>query len=256
MSGWRILAELKRDVFGGVELLGRGEDRLARRVVRGSRVPGSAWLAGVLLRREARALSALEGLAGVPRLVPAPEEPEAAALACLDGHRPPARRVLLRTWIEGEPLHLAPRLPLDFFDRLDALVGELHRRGVCHNDLHKEQNVLVGRDGAPGVIDFQLASVHAGAGGRRFAARVHEDLRHVQKTRRRYTRDGRAPAGMVAREGAGAGRKRGRTARVWLRVGKPVYVFVTRRVLGRRDGEARRESSGPWPEWVEDWGDG
>jgi hypothetical protein len=29
-----------------------------------------------------------------------------------------------------------------------------------------------------------------------------------------------------------------------------VYEFVTRRLLRTRDGEARRATSGPWPEWT------
>ena len=40
----------------------------------------------------------------------------------------------------------------------------------------------------------------------------------------------------------------------WRRFGKPVYVLVTRRLLRTRDGEERRPSSGPWPEWSEPLG--
>ncbi|MBK7877823.1 MAG: hypothetical protein IPJ77_19245 [Planctomycetes bacterium] len=106
------------------------------------------------------------GLAGVPRWF---DDAELVALRSLDGRVPRARDVLLRSWIEGEALHLAPSLPADFFDHLDALVLALHARGVCHNDLHKEQNVVVGARGFPELVDFQLASVHA-RGGRVFAA--------------------------------------------------------------------------------------
>ena len=41
------------------------------------------------------------------------------------------------------------------------------------------------------------------------------------------------------------------TSALWRRTGKPLYLFVTRRLLRIRDGEERRPSSGPWPEWVE-----
>ena len=115
-----------------------------------------------------------------------------------------------------------------------------------HNDLHKEQNVLVLEDGRPALVDFQLASVHR-ARGRPFEARCREDLRHLQKHRRRYTRDGRGPSEQAT--GAGAGLKRGVVARVWRVTGKPLYNLVTRRLLRTRDGEERRPSSGPWPRW-------
>ena len=245
MDGWSILAELKRDVFGSVELVADGERRAARRVARGSRVPGSRWLARVLLRREERALRALGPTPRVPTLV---EDRELAVLPCLDGHRPREGTVLVRSWIAGEPLHRAAALPEDFFDRLDDLVVRLHDRGICHNDLHKEQNVLVCDDGFPALIDFQLASRHPRR-GRTFRSRTHDDLRHVQKMRRRYTRDGRGPTGEEQR-GLGHGKRRTLLPRLWRRLGKPAYLFVTRRLLGTRDGEERRPSSGPWPEWV------
>lgn len=245
MGDARILRELKRDVFGTVELCETDGRCLVRRVASGGRAPGSGWLARRLLARERRALKVLDGLDGVPRVV---EAPELLELPDARGRVPREREVLARTWIAGEPLHLARRLPRDFFDLLDGLALELHGRGVCHNDLHKEPNVVVREDGRPALIDFQLASVHARR-GRGFHGRCSEDLRHLQKHRRRYTRDGRGPS--EAGIGAGHGRRRGVLARAWRRVGKPVYVLVTRRVLRTRDGEERRPSSGPWPEWTE-----
>ena len=40
-------------------------------------------------------------------------------------------------------------------------------------------------------------------------------------------------------------------ALLWRRTVKPLYVFVTRRVLHTRDGEIGRPSVGPWPRWTE-----
>lgn len=244
MSGWQATRELKRDTFGRIELLeGNGGERALRRVARGTGVPGSDLIARLLLARERRALRAADGLEGVPRLL---DSPQALAAPSLDGRVPPPGRCLLRSWIEGAPLSEAERLPGDFFDWLDALVGELHARGVCHNDLHKEQNVLVRRDGRPALIDFQLASVHRGR-GLVFRRRCEDDLRHLQKHRRRYTRDGRGPS--EAAHGRGYGIRRRGLARAWRRLGKPPYLWVTRRLLRTRDGEPRRPSTGPWPTW-------
>jgi hypothetical protein len=246
---------LKSDALGRVERLVGADGPLVRRLACGGRILGSRWVARLLMGRERRALRALaaaknesdDGL-GVPQLV----DDEAAVRAPdADGRVPRAGDVLLRTWIPGVPLHRTRELPQDFFDLLDALVIEVHRRGVCHNDLHKEQNILVGEDGFPSLVDFQLASVHR----RVPRARADEDLRHVQKHRRRYTRDGRGPypndedGAAAAGRGAGQSLTRGRSARLWRRFVKPPYRALADR-LGRRDWEERRPSSGPWPRWT------
>jgi RIO-like serine/threonine protein kinase len=219
-----------------------------RRVARGGRIPGSGLVARRLAARERAALGVLAGLDGVPALL---DDARIAELPSLDGAVPARGQVVLRAWLAGRPLSAAERLPRDFFERLDELVQALHARGVCHNDLHKEQNVLVGEDGRPALLDFQLASVHA-ARGRLFESRVRDDLRHVEKHRRRYTRLGRGPDGALEpSRGAGAGLPRSHVARVWRRTGKPLYNGVTRGLLRTRDGESRRPSSGPWPAWTE-----
>lgn len=245
MEAWQVEEVLKQDALGRVELLQRGDERLLRRVACGGGLPGSRLVARILLARERRALRALEGLGGAPHEV---GDPAARSATSADGRVPRAREVLVRSFIAGAPLHRATHLPRDFFEHLDALVEALHARGVCHNDLHKEQNIVVAEDGAPHLIDFQLASVHRGR-GRLYASRVRDDLRHVEKHRRRYTRDGRGPEGARS-EGRGRDYKRGGVALVWRRTGKPLYNALTRGVLRTRDGEERRPESGPWPEWT------
>ncbi len=218
---------LKEDALGRVELVRTQGGRFVRRVACGGRVPGSRLVARVLLARERRALTALAGLEGVAGIATGEVQPGE----------------ILRTWVEGEPLSEAQVLPRDFFELLAELVGELHARGVCHNDLHKEQNVLVRADGRPVLLDFQLASVH-GTRGAVFASRCREDLRHVAKHRRRYElRGAKGPRGERRA-------RRGAIAWTWLRLGKPLYHVVAG-ALSARDGEPRRPSSGPWPEWGE-----
>ena len=256
MQGPRIDAELKRDTFGVVErvvapLPGGGEARLIRRVVAGRY--GAGLVALLLARREARALEHLAaagfgGVAATPgidgatlgavRALPSP-----SGLSVRPG------RVFVRPFAEGAPLHRAEALPLDFFDLLEGAVRELHALGVCHNDLHKEQNVVVGEDGRPILIDFQLATLHPRRRGRWFRARCADDLRHVQKHRRRYTRDGRGPAELRVADAERMPRRG--IPLVWKHTGKPIYRFVTRRLLGTRDGEEHRPSSGPWPRWTD-----
>jgi hypothetical protein len=77
--------------------------------------------------------------------------------------------------------------------------------------------------------------------------RVREDVRHVEKHRYKYLSCGGS-------RGEGApprpGRKRSVLALAWLRLGKPPYMFVTRRLFGYKGGERGRPKTGPWPDWT------
>ncbi len=219
----------KRDALGRVELVQSDGLRAVRRVAAGGRIPFSRSLARALLRREGRALRALEGVPGVARVL----------AQSADGG------ALLRSFLPGTPLCLASALPRDFFERLEELVCALHERGVCHNDLHKEGNVLVGEDGYPNLVDFQLASWHPRR-GRSFAVRAREDLRHVWKHRSHYFRALGVPDPLSEAP------QRSFLAESWRRFGKPLYGRIKRSAWLRREfasGEARRAQDGPWPSW-------
>lgn len=245
----RATKVLKQDAFGRVELLEAGTRHCIRRVACGCRFPGSRIVARILMARERRALSALGDIDRVPQIV---QDPAWAAVPSADGSIPDPRDVLVRTCLDGTALHQCTTLPLDFFDELEQLVDVLHAHGVAHNDLHKEQNILVGADGLPQLIDFQLASIHA-KGSRLFASRMRDDLRHLAKHRRRYLRHTRVvdvapPAELLASPPRPPARRG--MALVWRRLVKPVYNLVTRRIMRTRDGEARRDTRGAWPQWV------
>mgnify|MGYP001248546970 CR=1 FL=1 len=202
---------LKSDLFGQMTL----EQERGQAVVVRDSGPARwwlAWLARHLCRREARALARLDGLPGTPRLLAA------------DAGR------LRREWIEGRPMQIAmPRNP-DYFRHARCLVAALHRRGVAHNDLAKEPNWLVTPIGAPALLDFQLATVSARR-GRLFRVLAREDLRHLLKHKRLY-----CPERLTTRE-----RRILATpapiSRLWMATGKPVYRFITRRLLGWADRE-------------------
>ncbi len=219
---------LKRDALGSVELVHDRSGLAVRRVP--SRAPILSTVARLLMRRERRALHALVGLLGVPRIIDR-EGPGGAQW---------------RSWLPGEALALAPHLPLDFFERLEELVVAIHSVGVCHNDLHKETNILVGDDGYPALLDFQLASLHRHR-GRAFAVRAAEDLRYVDKHRRSYCRRmGRTePVGLAAPRSS-------LLARGWRLLWKPLYNWTTRSktLRTRMPGEPRRPRNGPWPTWA------
>src|SRR6266699_963487 len=213
---WTEGVLLKRDVFSTVER-GRfrddaGEvDAVLRRL---DQVPvWSYLLARHLFARERRALALARDLDVGPKLLWA------------------GRQALVRGWIDGVALHLAkPHGDLAYFRSAKAALRQLHRAGICHNDLAKEQNWLRGSDGRAYLTDFQLA-MRFKRRGRLFRIAAYEDLRHLLKHKARY-----APAAIVAAERRVLARKSIFT-RVWMATGKHVYQWVTRDILRFTDRE-------------------
>lgn len=202
---------LKKDTFGEVSTFERDGEAVILRDIRPAPV-WARWLARRLMLREARALAALDGVNGVPQLI------------SVD------RFTLERSFVAGAPLQVGkPNDPRFFHDAARLLRG-LHRLGVVHNDLAKEPNILLTEDGRAAFIDFQLA-VYTPSRSRLFRALAREDLRHLLKHKRTYCRDA-----LTEREKAILARP-GVLSRVWMRTVKPVYLFITRRVLGWRDRE-------------------
>ena len=202
---------LKKDLFGEIRLLQCGAVQQVLRDTRSAH-PLVRWLARALLRREARVLAALADVPGVPRLVDVG----------------PDR--LVRNYIAGRPLHTARPTGPDYFRRAARLLRRLHRAGVAHNDLAKEPNLLVCDDRAPAVLDFQLATVTRRR-GRLFRWLAWDDLRHLLKHKRTY-----CAQHLTARERAILANP-SLPSRAFRRTVKPVYLFVTRRLLGWADRE-------------------
>jgi hypothetical protein len=97
----------------------------------------------LMIGREARALAALDGIAGVPA-----------------GGRRLGPAALAEAYVEGETLvdlhrirHI--QLPKAFFLDLERLVGEMHRAGYAHLDLRNLGNIICGPNGNACILDFQ-----------------------------------------------------------------------------------------------------
>ena len=218
---WTDGVLLKRDVFSTVER-GRfrdetGEvDAVLRRL---DRVPWWSYLlARHLFRRERRALAKARGLTVGPELLWA------------------GRQALVRSFIDGVALHLAkPTGDAAYFRSAKQALRKLHRAGICHNDLAKEQNWLRGSDGRAYLTDFQLAACFRSR-SRLFRIAAYEDLRHLLKHKRSY-----APEALTASERKILARK-SMFASVWLATGKKVYRAVTRGLFNftDREGGGRR----------------
>lgn len=63
-------------------------------------------------------------------------------------------------FIPGHALRLGEWVPDTFFPQLARTLAEIHRRGLAYVDLHKRENILVGDDGQPYLIDFQISYAH------------------------------------------------------------------------------------------------
>jgi len=217
---WRGGVVLKRDLFSTVERgWFLGPDGETDAVVR--RIDDVPWwsrpVARHFLRREARALEVAGALDIAPRLLHV------------------GSAVLVRRFIDGVALHVARPLGDRAYVRSARLaLRALHRAGICHNDLAKEQNWLRGADGRAYLTDFQLA-VRFSKRGRMFRIAAYEDLRHLLKHKRSY-----APELLTAAERRVLARKSLLT-RAWMASGKRVYYWVTRGIFGFTD----REGGGP-----------
>jgi len=215
-SRWRRQTVLKRDVFSTIErgqfVTDNGEvGAVLRRIDM-----VSWWTSGIsrhFLKREAKALTRARALGVAPELL-------------FSG-----RRVLVRGWIEALPLHIAkPHGDRAFFRSAKAALHRLHRTGVTHNDLAKEQNWLRTPDGRAAFTDFQLATRFSRR-SRLFRLAAYEDLRHLLKHKRRY-----APDSLTATERKVLARKSWLT-RIWMATGKRVYIAVTRGLFNFTDRE-------------------
>lgn len=138
------------------------------------------WLGEWLTRREVRIYAKLQGTAGVPRLI--------GVLSNAAG--------FLHEFVPGHPLGRDERVSDTFFDELFALLKHLHARDIAYVDLNKRQNVLVGDDGRPYLIDFQISLDWPRRGWRGWpparwilARFQHEDGYHSLKHKRRLRPD-------------------------------------------------------------------
>jgi RIO-like serine/threonine protein kinase len=198
------LIVLKRDTFGTIR-----HDIRDARIVRtmSDATPFARPIARLLARREAAALRALAGRLECPALISA------------------NRDALIRSFVPGQPLYAAQFEPQAYFRDALRQLRRMHACRVAHNDLAKEANWICAPDNRAGIVDFQIATVHRRRSNV-FRTLAWEDLRHLLKHKRHY-----AAHLLTERQRRVLARPLW-PARVWRRCFKPVYNFVTRRILG------------------------
>jgi RIO-like serine/threonine protein kinase len=143
----------------------------------------------------------------------------------------------LHEYVPGRPLAKDKPVPDDFFAQLQTLLAELHRRNIAYVDTNKPENILLGDDGRPYLIDFQISYVAKRPNW--WLRRLQRaDIYHILKHKRRMRRDQLTPEEekIVAR--------RGLLIHLHRIVSKP-YFFVRRRLFKwlRRTGRILPEGS-------------
>lgn len=146
------------------------------------------WIGRLLTNREVNQYRRLQDLDAVPRLL---------------GRW--GKHGFAHAYVEGHPMQKGERVGDDFFGRLRDAIDAIHRRDVAYVDLEKPQNVIVGDDGRPYLIDFQIAwHIPKRYGGNLWPARVvlkcfqDADRYHIAKLQRRTRPDQLSPDQLAA----------------------------------------------------------
>ncbi len=166
---------LYRNVEGGRQVLKLSDFRMFFGVLLR---PFAGWMS----RHEYRIYAALTDIPGIPALGPRL-----------------GRCGYFHAYIEGKTLadcHSQSEIPDDFFDRLAKIYRAIHERGIVHLDSDKRSNILLADDGAPYVIDFQVAlwllpnnRPTSRWRQKMFDRLVRSDVYHVYKHKSRLRRD-------------------------------------------------------------------
>jgi predicted Ser/Thr protein kinase len=180
----RLTEWLRRRGADGPEVIGHGVQgalRIYRQdgmelLVKSAHGRGAArWLRRWMLRREHRAYQQLAEVTGVPR-----------CYGLLEADH------LVLEHLDAEPYRLAKiENPGLFYARLLELIQDVHRQGVAHGDIKGKNNVLVGPDEQPYLVDFGAASV-AKPGFRplhRWVYRVLAQMDYNSYVKLKYDRD-------------------------------------------------------------------
>jgi hypothetical protein len=130
--------------------------------------------------REYKIYKTLDGIEGIPTLGPRF-----------------GKRGYLHKFVEGRTLHELEQhggaLPDDFFPGLENIISQVHERRIFYLDLNKRGNIILGDDGRPYLIDFQVClriGKRRGLSGliadRVFNGLIREDIYHLYKHKRYF----------------------------------------------------------------------
>lgn len=175
----------KHDFFAATGLYESDDRRAVVKFGRAASLLGFplAWLGRRMVDHEARIYERVDGLTGIPAYL-------GRVTPCGFAHE----------FAEGRDLRRDDHPNDDFFPSLERLMHAIHQRDVAYVDLEKRENVLLGDDQCPHLIDFQI-SWHwpDNSGGRTALARrvlavlQASDRYHLYKHWRRHRPDQLTP---------------------------------------------------------------
>ena len=192
------------------------------------------WLGKLLAAREARILQYLADLPNVPCY--------SGKLTAGGAAQPNA---VAHDYVEGHPFERGEKVDDNFFPKLQELVKSIHARDLAYVDLSKRENIIVGNDGQPYLVDFQISFILPGwwPGNswliRKFlhlfqGADDYHVLKHFYNSR----------PDLLTEEQLATARQRPWLIRAFRRVGNPLRSLRRRilSLLGVRTGKGRVES--------------
>ena len=147
-------------------------------IVKEARTDGPlSWLRRASLRREYKAYRLLAGVPGVPRCFGLLQD-----------------RYLVMDYVAGPSLRDGEASLVNreaFFTELLTLIQRMHQHGVAHGDLKRKDNILVGPDEQPFVIDFGTAHFQHDRAGplRRWLFGFMRQTDYNAWIKRKYRRD-------------------------------------------------------------------
>jgi hypothetical protein len=103
------------------------------------------WLGRLLADNERMTLERLDDVPNIPKSM---------GDVHVEGEHWP--NAIARIFIEGHPLGRNERVSPTFFPELKGILETMHARRIAYVDLHKRENIIVGADGKPYLIDFQI----------------------------------------------------------------------------------------------------
>lgn len=138
----------KHDSWAATALYVGTEEKLVCKFNRTQPIFGipMSWLGRMLAHREANAYQRLMHVQGVP----------GGNVGVSDGQQEYVTAVA-HGFVEGHPLQPGEEVGDAFFSQLKEVLQQVHAEGLAYVDLHKRENVLVGDDGRPHLVDFQIS---------------------------------------------------------------------------------------------------
>ncbi|MGC4031196.1 MAG: hypothetical protein QM754_05550 [Tepidisphaeraceae bacterium] len=140
----RVSRFIKHDFFAATGFYDDAEtgERYVVKIARTESLLGlpMRWLGRMINRREMRFYGRLSDLPNVPAVL-----------------GPVGNTGFAHAYVAGRPLEKDLPIPDGFFDELLTLVDRLAERGIAIVDTNKRENIILGNDGRPHLIDFQIS---------------------------------------------------------------------------------------------------